>query len=169
MHKNLENIQIEDGLHVYISTQEMHLYKENKLLKKFSVSTSQNKPSCIANSFGTPLGRHRISQKIGAGQPFGMVFVGRQPTQTYMQVPSSKGLISSRILWLEGLQESYNKGETLEGEDCDTFNRYIYIHGTNKEEQIGKPVSQGCINMLNQDIIELYEMVSVGTLVCIYA
>ena len=41
------------------------------------------------------------------------------------------------------------------------------IHGTNKPESIGKFASYGCIRMLNQDISDLYERVSVGTQVVV--
>ena len=37
------------------------------------------------------------------------------------------------------------------------------IHGTNKPSSVGGYVSYGCIRMLNQDITDLYERVSVGT------
>ena len=41
------------------------------------------------------------------------------------------------------------------------------IHGTNKPESIGKFASYGCIRMLNQDITDLFERVSVGTQVVV--
>ena len=37
------------------------------------------------------------------------------------------------------------------------------IHGTNAPETIGQRVSSGCIRMLNADVIDLYNRVSVGT------
>ena len=41
------------------------------------------------------------------------------------------------------------------------------IHGTNKPESIGKFASYGCIRMLNQDITDLFERVTVGTQVVV--
>jgi len=41
------------------------------------------------------------------------------------------------------------------------------IHGTNKPESIGKFASYGCIRMLNQDITDLFERVTVGTQVMV--
>ncbi len=41
------------------------------------------------------------------------------------------------------------------------------IHGTNEPWSIGKAVSSGCIRMFNQDIIDLYERVSVGARVVV--
>jgi lipoprotein-anchoring transpeptidase ErfK/SrfK len=37
------------------------------------------------------------------------------------------------------------------------------IHGTNMPETIGRKVSSGCIRMLNEDVIDLYARVDVGT------
>ena len=62
-------------------------------------------------------------------------------------------LILSRILWLEG----------LDPENANTRDRYIYLHGTNQESLIGTPASHGCVRLSNQDIIEIYEKVAVGT------
>jgi lipoprotein-anchoring transpeptidase ErfK/SrfK len=41
------------------------------------------------------------------------------------------------------------------------------IHGTNRPESIGGFVSHGCIRMYNADILELYELARVGTLVIV--
>ena len=48
--------------------------------------------------------------------------------------------------------------------DKDTLYR---IHGTNEPDTVGKAVSSGCIRMLNQDAIDLYERVSVGAKVVV--
>jgi lipoprotein-anchoring transpeptidase ErfK/SrfK len=48
--------------------------------------------------------------------------------------------------------------------DKDTLYR---IHGTNEPESIGRAVSSGCIRLLNQDIIDLYERVPFGTKVAV--
>ncbi|WP_262030322.1 L,D-transpeptidase [Microvirga sp. Mcv34] len=41
------------------------------------------------------------------------------------------------------------------------------IHGTNRPSSIGTYASYGCIRMLNEDIVDLYEQVSVGTRVVV--
>jgi lipoprotein-anchoring transpeptidase ErfK/SrfK len=41
------------------------------------------------------------------------------------------------------------------------------IHGTNEPETIGKAVSSGCIRMLNEDVVDLYGRVKVGTRVLV--
>jgi L,D-transpeptidase YbiS len=64
-------------------------------------------------------------------------------------------LITSRILWLDGLDE----------ENALTRERYIYIHGTNQEQLIGQAASSGCIRMRNADVVRLFDLVGVGALV----
>jgi len=39
---------------------------------------------------------------------------------------------------------------------------YYRVHGTNDPSSIGKAVSAGCIRLLNQDIIDLYDRVKPG-------
>lgn len=41
------------------------------------------------------------------------------------------------------------------------------IHGSNEPETIGQAVSSGCIRMMNQDVIDLYNRVKVGTRVVV--
>jgi lipoprotein-anchoring transpeptidase ErfK/SrfK len=41
------------------------------------------------------------------------------------------------------------------------------IHGTNEPATIGTNVSSGCIRMMNQDVIDLYNRVPVGTKVIV--
>jgi len=130
----------------------------------FDVSTSKNPPSCAADSYGTPGGLHRVADKIGAGAPEGMVFKGRVPTgQLYGEVSAEeaeRSLITSRILRLRGLEPGKNSGE-----GCDSYERYIYIHGTNHEELIGQPASAGCVQLRNREVIGLFNRVDVGDLV----
>lgn len=156
----------DDGLHIYIQEQRLYCVHTLKVERSYPVSTSKNPPSCQMGSEGTPWGRHEIAEKIGDGAPLGMIFKGRIPLgKTYWEdfegKPSS--LITSRILWLRGLEPGLNAGE-----NCDTYARYVYIHGTHREESIGTPFSQGCINMKNEDVIDLYDRVRVGEKVFIY-
>lgn len=124
-------------------------------------------PSNIANSLGTPRGLHEIAERIGGGQPPGMVFKSRVPTgMHYSEMEDSRpqplNLITSRILWLRGLEPGVNSGGNV-----DSYSRYIYIHGTQREDRLGEPMSAGCVLMRNADIVELYEQVRVGDLVWI--
>ena len=130
----------------------------------YSISTAENGMGNRIESGKTPFGIHRIRQKIGGGEPRGMVFVARQPTGEIVQDFDNREQdeITSRILWLDGLEECVNRGGVY-----DTFSRYIYIHGTSDEQRIGQPVSAGCIRMNNDDVIELFDEVLVNDLVVI--
>lgn len=144
----------------------MQFFQHGLLVKSYAVSTSKRPPSNVKHSLGTPRGLHEIAERIGAGQPPGMVFKSRIPTgQHYSEVPSARtddNLITSRILWLQGLEPGVNRGG-----DVDTHDRYIYLHGTNHEDRIGEAMSAGCVLMRNLDIVELYEQVRSGDLVYI--
>jgi hypothetical protein len=106
-----------------------------------------------SGSFQTPLGRFRIYQKIGGGQPLNTVFRGRVPVAIRSDWDKESDLITSRILWLDGV-EPHNE---------NTRERFIYIHGTNEEHLIGQPASHGCVRMRNEDITRLFDLVEAGT------
>ena len=99
--------------------------------------------------------KQSIHQKIY--QPTGEVY-NQQLAQQFPQ----RDWILSRILWLDGLEDGFNRGD-----GCDTFKRYIYIHGTPDTEPMGIPMSHGCIRMKNQDVIELFELITAQALVYI--
>jgi hypothetical protein len=130
-------------------------------VKKMRCSTSRFGISQVAGSNGTPLGLHRVVEKIGGGWPVGTVFKGRKPVgYTWQGMPDAK--ITTRILWLEGLEPGFNCGGNV-----DSHARYIYIHGTGDQTTIGKPVSHGCIHVADADLIPLYDLLPSGTLVWI--
>ncbi|MEO5616563.1 MAG: L,D-transpeptidase family protein, partial [Candidatus Eisenbacteria bacterium] len=66
-------------------------------------------------------------------------------------------LILTRVLWLEGLEPGVNAGP-----GCDSFDRYIYLHGTNQEERLGSPASHGCVRLANRDVVELFDRMREG-------
>ena len=151
---------------VSIHLQELYLLEDGTVRRMFSISTSKKEPSCIEDSWGTPWGLHEISAKVGDGAPMGMVFRGREPTgkcfHEYDEKTNQQNLITTRILRLSGLERGLNSGG-----NCDSWRRYIYIHGTNHEEKIGSPASSGCVQLSNVDVMTLFEMVTEGTLVLI--
>jgi lipoprotein-anchoring transpeptidase ErfK/SrfK len=149
----------ERGLVVRIGASTMQYYVGGKLIKSYAVSTSRRPPSNVKNSLGTPRGLHEIAERIGAGQPAGMVFESRVPTGRHFSemAESENNLITSRILWLRGLEPGVNQGG-----EVDTYERYVYIHGTSREDRIGQPQSAGCVLMRNLDIVELFEDVRPG-------
>ena len=107
----------------------------------------------------TPTGRFRIADAIGAGMPVGTVFKSRRPVRATKKMLQAEDVIMTRILWLDGLDPG----------NINTHDRFIYIHGTNHEENIGRPSSHGCIRMRNTDLVELFELVDVDTPVVIKA
>ncbi len=152
---------------VRIQTQTLQLFEHNLLVKSYIISTSSRPPSNLAHSLGTPRGLHEIADRIGGGQPAGMVFKARIPTGRHFSefAPDeirTDDLITSRILWLRGLEEGVNAGG-----DVDSHRRYIYIHGTRHEDKLGSPASAGCIRMSNPDVIELFDEVRTGDWVLI--
>jgi L,D-transpeptidase catalytic domain len=143
----------------------MQFYQAGELVRSYVISTSKRPPSNIKGSLGTPRGLHEIAERIGAEQPLGMVFRARVPTgQHFSEIPSenSENLITSRILWMRGLEPGVNRGG-----EVDTYDRYVYIHGTNREDLLGTPQSAGCVLMRNIEIVELYEQLRTGDLVMI--
>ena len=153
---------------INIAQQQLKLLDENsKLISQYPVSTSRYGTGSENGSQKTPLGLHRIKDKLGGAMPVNEVFIGRVPHGNLQEcrergVELPDDVIMSRILWLEGMEPGRNQGGYV-----DTYQRYIYIHGTNHEESIGTPASIGCIRMLNQDIVELYRLVEVGSEVLI--
>ena len=163
--------QATSKVHLLIDTanQTLDVYDGDELIKRFSVSTAKNGAGQLENTGCTPLGRHTIAQKIGGEYPMNAVFVGREFTgEIYDDELGRKNpdrdWILSRILWLDGCEDGVNKGKNADGV-CDTFSRYIYIHGTPDTEPMGKPMSHGCVRMRNEDMVWLYDVVDVGTAV----
>ncbi len=153
-------------LAVSIETQTMQFFSGTELVRSYVISTSKRPPSNVKDSLGTPRGLHVIAERIGAGQPPGIVFKARVATgQHYSELPDADthpNLITSRILWLRGLEPGVNQGGNV-----DTYERYVYIHGTNHEDRLGTPQSAGCVLMRNIEIVELYEEVRAGDFVWI--
>ena len=130
-------------------------------VKKFRCSTSRFGIGQIEGSYRTPLGLHRVVEKIGGGWPVGTVFKSRRPIgYTWQGMPDAK--ITTRILWLEGLEPGFNRGGNV-----DSHTRYIYIHGIGDETTIGRPMSCGCIHLAADDLIPLFDKLPAGTLVWI--
>ncbi len=151
---------------VSVREQKLYFHENEKLIKTWEISTSRKQPSCVENSLGTPLGFHATADKIGEGQPLGMVFKGRIPTgRCYWECDAEeqkKSLITTRIIRLRGLEPGKNAGA-----GCDTYDRYVYFHGTNHEDLIGQPASCGCIHLRNREMVELFDWVEEGALVYI--
>ena len=173
---------------VSVRRQELLLVEDGAVAGRWPVSTAAAGVSGHDGSLATPPGVHVIARKIGAGMPLGTVFRSREPTGEIWRPgdtpagaapaaarrgagtggPAAKAagvvpageppdLILTRILTLEGRESGINQGE-----GCDSLERYIYIHGTNDEARIGRPVSHGCIRLTNAGVIDLFERVAEG-------
>lgn len=104
---------------------------------------------------------------MGAGLPINAVFVGRRFTgeiysEALAQQYPQRDWILSRILWLSGVEVGKNRLGNV-----DSMRRFIYIHGTPDTEPMGVARSHGCIRMRNDDVLDLFERVPVGTLLTI--
>ena len=131
------------------------------VLQKLSASTSRFGIGQIEGSNKTPLGLHRVAQKFGDALPAGAVFKARV-YQGYEWNGKPEDTITSRILWLDGLELAFNRGGKV-----DSFKRYIYVHGTGDQSTLGKPASCGCAHLADIDLLPLFDEVPVGTLVWI--
>ena len=158
---------------VSIARQLLGFYRDGCLVRSHVISTSLRPPSNVKDSLGTPRGLHEIAEKVGAGQPPGIVFKARVATGQHFSELSPpeqvRNLITTRILWLRGLEPGHNVGTNAAGETVDTYARYVYLHGTNHEEEIGQPGSIGCVRMRNPDVVELFDQVKTGVPVEILA
>lgn len=156
---------------VSVDDQLLTLFKNKRLISSYEISTSKHGPGQLVNTNKTPLGLHRVAQKIGAGSPLGTIFYSRvssgRKCKPNDEEHSQDDLILTRILWLEGLERGFNLGSNKKGQSVDSYKRYIYIHGTNHESKLGMPCSQGCVRMSSKDIADLFEKVPEGALVWI--
>ena len=151
---------------VSIVGQTVSLFEQKEFVKIFPCSTSRFGIGQTEGSQRTPLGLHRIAEKIGAGEPAGTVFKGRKIIGHTSQPELVDAKITTRILWLEGLEPGLNQGFDG-GVNVDSHARYIYIHGTADQSSIGKPTSCGCIHLADADLIPLFDLLPSDTLVWI--
>jgi len=131
----------------------------------YPISTSKYGVGSAEKSNKTPPGTHRIVEKIGESAKSGAVFkagidTGKVATTYSDATDIREDLITTRILWLKGLEPGINRGKGI-----DSYERHIYIHGTSEEGLIGTTASDGCIRMKNRDVLELFDLVPQGTLV----
>jgi len=169
INKYLEKKSIKKTEIIFVSIKKQKLFhiKNEQVLSNYIVSTSKYGTGNKNGSNKTPIGLHQIKKKIGDKVPINGKMIGRVFTGEIAEIYNDNKVsktddITSRILWLDGLELGLNKGK-----DIDSFSRYIYIHGTSEEGRLGGASSHGCIRMKNKDIIDLYKKIEVGTLVLI--
>ena len=162
-HYSSENVIL-----IVAKEQALYLLHKGIPVEKHTISTSEFGIGNRAGSNKTPAGVHIVTQKYGAKAKLGTIFKARANTGRIAKILTKKGLrsnadnVTSRILWLSGLEKGINKGGNV-----DSHRRYIYIHGTDEEGRLGSPASHGCIRMNNQAVIDLYKKVPLNTLVVI--
>ena len=142
---------------ISIREQLLRLRRGDETLRTYPISSSRFGLGSEEGSMKTPLGKFRVVDKIGHGAAPGTIFKARVALGSDDPLPDTEDFITSRILWLEGLEEH----------NANTRDRFIYIHGTKHEEKIGQPDSHGCIRMRNDDVIELFDLVDETTPVVI--
>jgi lipoprotein-anchoring transpeptidase ErfK/SrfK len=166
----LANLSLSDELRIEIdiSNQRLYVIQNSAQTHSFAISSSKYGEGSTANSFKTPLGKHSVKTMIGENALKNTIFISRINTKRRADIiesfnDSSDDYVTSRIIWLTGEEPGFNSGEGI-----DSYNRYIYIHGTHEEGLIGTKASHGCIRMFNDDVIKLYSMIKKGTKVDIF-
>jgi hypothetical protein len=149
-------------LTVNIARQRAQLFADGTFVRELPCSTSRHGVGEMQNSYRTPRGLHRIAEKIGGGEPAGTIFRERKIIGHVAQLGVKAGGITTRILWLDGLDPGFNSGGKV-----DTHAREIYLHGTGDQNSLGQPASIGCIHFADPDLIALYDLLPSGTLVWI--
>ncbi len=150
-----------------VSKQKLSVWKKDQMVQTYIISTAINGIGSTVGSYQTPSGIHYIRRKIGKDLPVGTILKGRESTGVIAQIElesiaTGKDHVTSRILWLSGLEKGINLGG-----DVDSYRRYIYIHGTHEEGLLGQPASKGCIRMSNADVVSLFDHVPGDSLVYI--
>lgn len=150
-------------LRIGLRSQRLELGRGEEVIGEYQVSTARLGAGERYGSQKTPRGMHVIRARIGDGLPIGAVLVGRRPTgevwtPQLMRCHPDRDWILSRILWLSGTEVGRNRLGRV-----DSMRRYIYIHGTPDTEPMGEAASHGCIRMRNEDVVDLFDRVAVGT------
>ncbi len=154
MDGNLKQTPHAYHLIVSVRDQQMALLENGKQVRSYKVSTAKNGVGEVFDSDLTPRGRHEIAEKIGDGAPIGMVFVALIPTGEIVKVNQpGRWPIVTRVFRLRGLEEK----------NINSFDRMIYLHGSPVERLLGSPASGGCIRMRSGEIVELFDLIDVGT------
>ncbi len=148
--------EVDFRIEVSIPNQQVTLHHGASLLFQAPISSAKNGVGFSEGSYQTPSGRFIIREKIGDGAPLMTSFKGRLPRSVW-QGEESNDAILTRIFWLEGLDEPNN----------NTYQRYIYFHGTHAEDLIGTPASHGCLRMRNEDMLTLFNLTPLFTPVTI--
>lgn len=157
----------EEFVYVGIQRQRLYYIKKGKVVAEYVISTSKEGFGNVARSYRTPDGLHTVAEKIGENAPVGTIFVNKVNTGQLAKIErqsiaTGKDEITTRIISLNGEEPGVNKGGNV-----DSYSRAIYIHGTPEEGLLGQPASHGCVRMSNEDVIDLFNRIHIGTKVLI--
>ncbi|MBR9700694.1 L,D-transpeptidase [Candidatus Woesearchaeota archaeon] len=153
---------IEKLLYVDGSEQRMYLYDGERVQREYFISTSKYGFGEEEGKGHTPTGLHGISSFHGKDVPFGAILDAREWNGEIAKIYTDEtdieeDVVTTRVIRLDGLEDH----------NWNTYDRFIYLHGTPEEGLLGTPASHGCIRMRNEDVMELYELISKETLVYI--
>jgi len=141
---------------VDVNRQQLIVCRGGDVHSSYPVSTSQFGVGQHEGSYRTPPGFHEVDDRIGSHAELGQVFesrigIAKVIPNTRWSKPETSDRILTRILRLRGLEPGLNQGPGI-----DSYDRHIYIHGTNQEHRLGSPASRGCIRMGNRNIVDLF-------------
>ncbi len=153
-------------LEVRVAEQRLVIWSGGRVRGSYRISTARKGVGAREGSHRTPPGWHEVAASIGAGLRRGSVFISRRFTgevlpRSQWRSPDGLDRILTRILWLRGLESGVNRGPGV-----DSYQRFIYVHGTNQEQQLGRPASHGCIRLGNDDMLDLFRRVHGRTTWC---
>jgi len=152
--ENQEHAPAQTEILISVAEQRLAVVRDGEIVQKFPISTSRFGVGDGFNTYRTPLGHLKVCNKLGNNLPVGAVFKNRNATGEVLPVNApGRDPIVTRILWLEGTDPGNQNARQ----------RGIYIHGTPVERLIGKPASYGCIRMRSRDVVDVYNLVAVGT------
>lgn len=141
-------------LEVSVDDQRLDVLKGKRVVRTFQISTAEKGVGFREGSYRTPTGRFRIAEKIGGGERLNTIFTQRVADGIWKRGEmADRDLVLTRVLRIRGLDRK----------NSNTFDRYIYIHGTNHEKKIGQPASWGCLRLRNKEMVELFDLVEEGT------
>lgn len=158
-----------DGMLLVADTprQKAILIGKDGIILEYPMSSSKYGNGNKADSNQTPLGWHKVAERIGGDALQGRSFTSRRPDDAVLspaqwRSDNGKDYVLTRILWLTGLEPGLNAGSPV-----DSHERCIYIHGTNQEHLLGKPASHGCLRLSNRDVMELFDLSEGRELYCL--
>jgi len=159
-----DRVGADQGVWISVREQMLRVVQGGGVIYQARCATAENGIGSQMNSLQTPLGWHTIVKKVGNGEPWGRVFRSRVATREIWRrgEKPSEDLVLTRVFLLDGLEPGINKGGSV-----DSYDRNIYIHGTNDEGRIGTPSSHGCIRLTNDDVLDAFELIPEKTLVLI--